>query len=406
MNRTLILAKFHFKATAMTKTFLVVTLIGPLLIIGLAVVPSLLTEKMFTMDSGAVIGLIGGEDSFRDEIIAASSGALTLHSYDDETAVRSALDNEDIGGYLHIPSNDSPYRYYSPSGTDIVAFETIKGIVGQLVVTKRMAAKGWDPVEVNEMTRPPRFEALKMEEDLEDASEQDFGSLIYTAIGFIMLLYMTVLLYGQMIGRSVVTEKSSKTVELMLSSVKPWELMFGKILGIGLAGIIQYLFWIGVSAILILVVGPQFELSLPSALNLGNLFYLLLFFILAFFIYASLYAALGAASEDEQNMGQLAWPLLIFLIVPMVMIAALVASPDGALTKGLSLFPLTAPLVMFVRILVKFPPLWELLLSIGLMVLTIIGVIWGGGKIFRFGILMTGKKGSLKDVMSLLRRSN
>lgn len=356
MKKLLILTKFHFKTTAANKAFLIITLIGPLLILGVSVVPGLLTNRLMVMEEGTVVGLVGAAPELQRELMILSGGDIAFQMMGESSAARQAALDGDLAGVLEAPSEvDGPYLYYSPTGSDIVVYETLRGIVGRAVVARRMALRGWDPEEVRTLSQYPEFDIQKIGADGEVSRQQSFQGLIYTAIGFIMLLYMTVLLYGQMIGRSVVTEKTSKTVELMLSSVKPWELMFGKILGLGLAGILQYLFWIALSMILIKGVGPRLGLSLPPTLSPGNLGYLFLFFIFAFFIYSSLYAALGAASEDEQNLGQLAWPLLIFLVLPLMLVAALVANPDGPLTVGLSIFPLTAPLVMFVRVLVKMP---------------------------------------------------
>ena len=214
-----------------------------------------------------------------------------------------------------------------------------------------------------------------------------------------MLLYMTVLLYGQLIGRSVVMEKTSKTVEIMLSSVTARDLMFGKILGLGLAGLLQYGVWVSMAMILTKLVGPLFNLAVPPGLSAGNLFWLVLFFILAFFLYASAYAALGAASEDEHNLGQIAWPLLMFLVIPLVMIGTLVTSPDSSLSVFFSLFPMTSPIVMLVRILVSPPPSWQIILCVALLLVSVAGMALLAAKIFRVGILMTGKRAKLKEIL-------
>jgi len=220
-----------------------------------------------------------------------------------------------------------------------------------------------------------------------------------TVLVFVMLIYMTVLLYGQMIGRSVVTEKTSKTVEIMLSSVKSQDLMFGKILGLGLAGLLQYAVWVSMAFLLTRFVGPLLGLSLPAGISTGNLIWLVVFFILAFFLYSSAYAALGAASEDEQHLGQMAWPLIMFLIVPLVMINTLVTTPDSTLVVILSLFPLTSPIVMLARVLVSSPPVWQLVLCVALLVAAVAGTAVLAAKIFRVGILMTGKRPKLKEVL-------
>ena len=218
-----------------------------------------------------------------------------------------------------------------------------------------------------------------------------------------MMIYMTVLLYGQLIGRSVVQEKTSKTVEIMLSSLSPRELMFGKILGLGIAGLIQYGVWFGMGIALITFIGPALNVQMPQAISVNNFVWLIVFFILAFFLYGAGYAAMGAAAEDEHHLGQLALPLIIFLIIPMVMISPMIMNPNSPFVVILSYFPMTAPIVMLVRILVHMPPLWEIALSLGIIISSVIGAGFLGAKIFRVGILMYGKRPKLTEVLHWIR---
>ncbi len=179
--------------------------------------------------------------------------------------------------------------------------------------------------------------------------------------------------------------------------------MFGKIFGIGLAGILQYGVWISAAVVLTKIVGPAMNVPIPSSLSVTNMLFLLLFFVLAFFLYSSLYAAIGAAAEDEQHMGQLGTPLIMCLIIPLIMVSSIVMNPNSQLITGLSYFPLTAPIVMLTRVLVDTPPPWEILLSIGITVFTIIFVIWGAAKIFRTGILMTGKRFKIGEILKWIK---
>ena len=144
-------------------------------------------------------------------------------------------------------------------------------------------------------------------------------------------------------------------------------------------------------------------MELPSSFSPSILLLLFLFFLGAFSLYASLYAALGAAAEDEQNLGQLSWPLIIFLVIPMVMISTLVMNPRSFFTLFLSYFPLTSPMVMFIRVMVDMPSIWELLLCFAILLAAIISAVWFSAKIFRVGILLTGKKHSLKEILRWVR---
>jgi ABC-2 type transport system permease protein len=147
------------------------------------------------------------------------------------------------------------------------------------------------------------------------------------------------------------------------------------------------------------LLGPVVKVDLPIVGGGRTMVSLVVFFLMAFLTYSSAYAALGAASEDEQHLGQPAWPLIAFLMIPMVLIGAIVQSPDGPVTTALSLFPLTAPVVVFQRIVLGSPPAWHVALAVFLIVATTVGVALLSARIFRVGILMAGKRAKLGQVL-------
>ncbi len=401
MKKIWIMALFNFKTTVKSRAFLVITLIGPLLILAVSILPGLLTEKTMAVKEGTVISLVGISPALCGKLEAQLGGRLFhFKNCDSSEEARQAVINRKSAGALIF--EDEAFFYLSRTATDIVTYETLRNVANRLVIQERLEESGLDSELIQELSKPPEWTLAKVYSDETSGDESGFLDYIYTALGFVMLLYMTILLYGQMIGRSVVIEKTSKTVEIMLSSVKPSEMMFGKILGLGVAGLIQYLFWISVSLIVILIAGPFLELALPASLTPGNLGFLFIFFLLAFFLYASIYSAIGAASEDEQHLGQLSWPLIMFLVIPMLMVSALVANPDGTLAVVLSFFPLTGPVVMLIRVLVQMPSLWEFLIFFIIMLVSIFIAVVGSGKIFRICILLSGKRMTIKEVLKLL----
>jgi len=405
MNRALKVVKQEFKMTAANKAYVIITIIGPFLILALTVLPSL-SSMNTTVEPGTVVTVVGGDRAFFERARDAAAGAdLILIRGNDLAAARKRVLDGSIQGVLVLPDDYLAAKglaYYSRTGTDLVVSKALASAVGPVIVGERLVHAGIDPAAVSALSSQPNLDVGRLTRGGR-AEGQDFTLVIFTAIGFIMLLYMTVLLYGQMIGRSVVTEKSSKTVEIMLSSVRPSELLFGKILGKGLAGLLQYAIWICVALLLIRIVGPAFHLPLPPSLTPSNLFFLVLFFILAFFLYSSAYAALGAGAEDEQHLGQLAWPLVLFLVIPLTMIAAFVMNPDSPMSLVFSLFPLTSPIVMLIRVLVASPPVWQLLLCVAILLVTIAGTIFLAARIFRVGILMTGKRARLGEILKWVR---
>jgi ABC-2 type transport system permease protein len=405
MSRLRHVIRHEFRLTAANKTFVILTILGPFLIFAVTVLPSLLTQSPGAVASGKPLALFGAPPAVEQALAAAFSGmGIEVERVDDAAAAKdSVLDGSRIA-FLSLEAgwpDSGKAVWYSKSGAEIALYSAASAVLEAAAREARIVESGVDPALVAKVLSPPSFEVIKLDKGgVEKAGGNNaFVEVLLTALVFVMLIYMTVLLYGQMIGRSVVTEKTSKTVEIMLSSVKSQDLMFGKILGLGLASLLQYAVWISMVFLLKRLVGPLLGLSLPVVISTDNLVWLVVFFILAFFLYSSAYAALGAASEDEQHLGQMAWPLIMFLIVPLVMISTLVTNPDSTLVVVLSLFPLTSPLVMFVRVLVSSPPVWQLVLCIALLVATVAGTAILAAKIFRVGILMTGKRPTLKEVL-------
>jgi len=189
----------------------------------------------------------------------------------------------------------------------------------------------------------------------------------------------------------------------MMSSVTADELMLGKILGIGAAGIFQYLLWITAVLVLGFASNALFGFGLPAGIGLGAFMILLLFFVLGFLLYSAFYSAIGAASRDEQQVGQLGMPLILFLILPLMMFVSIATSPNSTLAVGLSMFPMTSPLVMVMRSTAASIPLIQIAISAVILVVSIILVGMLSARIFRTGILMTGKKASMREILRWIR---
>ncbi|MGD0726476.1 MAG: ABC transporter permease [Spirochaetia bacterium] len=409
MSKLAKIIRMEFRLTVANRVFIVLTILGPFLIAAVTILPGLLSTSVAGMGAKATkIALLGADRRFVQEI----SPAL-LQSKIEVSAVQGSVESLDsqvkagaYDGYLVMPPDFSEVtrlEYVSKNSADFRVMGVLQGVIGKAIVAQRLVKAGIAASQVASLTQLPGFEMRQLTQGGERKENSDFITILVTGLTLAMLLYMTVVLYGQVIGRSVLTEKTNKTVEIMLSSVRPMELLFGKILGKALASLLQYGIWVTVSAAVLKLIGPRIGISIGVGLSMSTLAYLVLFFILAFFLYCSLYAALGAASEDEQHLGQLAWPVIIFLVIPVVMITSIISTPRAPVIVALSLFPLTAPIVMFLRILVGAAEPWEILVSIGLIVATTAAVIWLSARIFRVGILMTGKRFKFLDVLRLVR---
>ncbi|MGM0431187.1 MAG: ABC transporter permease [Spirochaetota bacterium] len=403
-----IIGKQEFRGITSTKAYLIMTIIGPILIFAISVLPSLLSRQMDGVEEGSKIAVVGAGEEVLVPLQEAveDQGLLIVETEDLEAAKQQLFEGTNVKGILEIPGDITTvesFTYYSETGTDLAVSEMLKSALGAIAVSFRMREAGFEPEQIRQLSQAPELQVRKLSSSGDEQSGDFFGIMI-TTISFILLLYMTIILYGQMIGRSIVTEKTSKTVEIMLSSVRSSEIMFGKIIGIGGAGLLQYAIWVSAALVLVLGIGPAFDLTLPASINPVTLLYLVVFFLAAFALYAGAYAALGAAAEDEQNLGQLSWPLITFLVIPMVMISPIIMNPTSLFVQILSYFPMTSPVVMFTRVLVHGPEAWELILCFAILLCSIYLMITAAGKIFRIGILLHGKRYSFREMLKWLRQ--
>jgi ABC-2 type transport system permease protein len=412
MNKLWRVARHEFKVTAANKAFVILTILGPFLILAVTVLPGLLSNNL----AGQVIpetkvSLYCPDQALDAALEPVLSGQLKMQVT--RVGNAEALKASVLGGSAKYGIK-APAGLYDKAGFELYALSTneyqvygmLQGSLAAAVVNARIADKHLDSGEIKALIEQPALTPVKIAKDSakeEKSSDEKFVATLFTMLGFMMLLYMTTLLYGQMIGRSVVTEKTSKTVEIMLSSVSPKDLMFGKLIGMGIAGLLQYAIWIGMSLAFNYLISPSIGLSLPVGLTPSNLLFLVLFFVLGYFLYSAIYAGLGAAAEDEQHLTQLAWPVLIFLMIPLVMISPIIMNPDTGVVVFMSWFPLTSPLVMLMRVLVAAPAWYEVAGSVALLVATIFGTVVASAKIFRVGILMTGKRFKLSEVLRWVR---
>jgi ABC-2 type transport system permease protein len=229
------------------------------------------------------------------------------------------------------------------------------------------------------------------------------------------ILYMVILIYAVSVMRSVLEEKTSRIVEVVISSLEPWQLMLGKILGVGAVGIVQLLVWalIGTAAGVIglprlLATRPELA-PLASARELmpgpSFLVYFVIFFLGGFFIYSALYAAVGAMCNSDEEAQQAQFPLMLLIIVPVFALVSVIESPTSPMSVALSLVPFFSPFLMFARAAGGAAPMWQIALSIALMAATVVAVAWVAGRIYRVGILMTGKRPTPRELWRWVREA-
>jgi ABC-2 type transport system permease protein len=283
---------------------------------------------------------------------------------------------------------------------EVVMRQEIANYLSRAATKERLKDRGVDP---------KLYDAARLRVDLDPHEAKDVesgesgknvGFNIAVSAVFFFLIYMSIFIYGAYIMRGVLEEKNSRIVEVIVSSVRPTTLMLGKIIGIGLVGLTQYSVW-AILAIAITLPGAAVVMGMSEGIPhipAGTIGAFVLFFLLGYFLYASLYAALSAPFNTEQEAQQ-------FVIIPGMMLVLTSTTwffafnqPNGTLATALSFFPFTAPLMMFMRISVQTPPAWQIGLSVAILLVTIWAVAWFAGRVYRVGILMYGKKPTLPEI--------
>ena len=327
------------------------------------------------------------------------------------------VEKKEIEGYLIIPEDVvSPQdltkrprvEFYSKKVTDFTLLRSLSSALNEAVRALRFRESGIDPALVRRLLVPVDLRTFKL---AAGKAQEDRGFTFGVTYILALSLYMGLLLYGVMIMRSVLEEKTDRVVEMIVSSVKPFQLMTGKLIGVGGVGLVQFSIWGVFLFVLMQFKEPLIRLfgadpgvlpGLPSV-PVGVIVFFVVFFVLGFFLYATLYAAVGAMVSSEQDAQQLQTPIIMFLIIPVLLMMPIMQHPESQLAVILSLIPFFAPIIMFMRISVLVPPVWQIALSLALLVLTIWFMLWLAGKIYRVGILMYGKRPSLGEVVKWVR---
>jgi ABC-2 type transport system permease protein len=237
----------------------------------------------------------------------------------------------------------------------------------------------------------------------DQGEREDKGAATFLAVVLLMIMYTSLLIWGQAVLTSVIEEKTSRVVEVMASGVPTTTLLLGKLLGVGGAGLTQFLVWaLSLFVVSFASAGSIGGFSMPEITPL-MLVSFVAFFLLGFLFYAALYAAIGSSVNTVQEAQGLVFPVMLPIIMAMVCWPAVLQSPDGPLAVATSMIPGMSPLIMFLRIVVLTPPMWQILLSIALLVLGILGVVWIAARVYRVGILMYGKRPTFPELVRWVR---
>ena len=429
-----LIIKREFIAKVRNKSFIVMTFLSPLLFVGMAV----LVGYLSTMNKDSVTQI-----AIHDEagLLKKEFKNDKFTNYTDLSAMpfKIAKDtaSKSYEGLLYIPKVTSvqdlkeKVEYISEDSPSLDFISDVEEVIDSVITQENLKVLGFDAEKIDKAKADSSLKLSKFsgEESLKGLNE------IKVAIGglFGYLIMMFIVIYGNFVMRSVIEEKTSRIIEIIISSVKPYQLMMGKIIGNSLAGILQFLIWAIVGALLFFIASTFLGLQMGASSTMspemveaaGNIdkmakiqMYLneianlplatliisfIIYFIGGYFLYSSFYAAIGAAVDSETDSQQFLLPIIMPLILGVYIgFFTVINDPHGTIATVFSIIPLTSPIVMLMRIPFGVP-LWQLLLSIGLLYGTFIFVVWFAAKIYRVGILMYGKKPTWKELYKWLK---
>ncbi|MAN60051.1 MAG: ABC transporter permease [Flavobacteriaceae bacterium] len=434
MNHLSLIIKREYLNKVRNKSFIVMTFLSPLIMVAIFALVAYLSQ--LNHDNKRTIAVLDESGLFVEEFESTSSITYkTITGVPLSEAKKNTEESSDYG-LLYIPATasvedlSSQIVFYSDDSPSLTLIDDIEDAIEEKANTIKLANAGIDAQKIRDLrvnvdTRIETFQGQETSK-LGSGLKLIFGG----AAGY--LLFMFIIIYGNMIMRSVIEEKTSRIIEVIISSVKPIKLLLGKIFGTSLAGITQFAAWVILLFIFSAVLTSVFDID-PATVQtpqqqmlesstggvdsivqevfyeinnmpLANLIVMfILFFIGGYLLYASLYAAIGAAVDSETDTQQFMLPILMPLILAVyVGFFTVIDNPHGTVSQVFSYIPFTSPVVMLMRIPFGVP-LWQQLISVLLLFVTFIGTVWFAAKIYRVGILMYGKKPSYKELAKWLK---
>ncbi|MBW8747157.1 MAG: ABC transporter permease [Acidobacteria bacterium] len=408
-----LIAKREYLERVRTKSFLVTTLLIPLLMGGgilFSIVKSRHSKAashiaVVAADTDLALALQdelehGKDSAMQVDVISPPTGN-TRQAVVDETAEKQ------IDGFVWIDVNQSKPKatYTSISTADISTMQTIESALRRAIVREGMQRKGVDAGEIKLMMAPVDLETETIRNG--EISKSDTMTAFFGAYVLFFLMYMAVMLHGMNVARSIIEEKTSRVFEVMLATVQPQEMMAGKLLGVGSVGLTQIGVW--VLAALGLSAAPMASAVGAGAIHIsfsaGQIIAFIGYFVMGFLLYSGMAAAIGAMVNSEQELQQFNMVIALPMAVCMFVLVPVISNPNSPFSRIISLIPTCTPLIMYLRIAISNPPWYDIAASVVILLATIYGVLWLTARIYRVGILMYGKRPTLPEILKWLKYS-
>ncbi|KQM36003.1 ABC transporter permease [Chryseobacterium sp. Leaf201] len=435
MNHIFLITKREFLTQVKKKSFIILTLLAPVMLIAFGAVVGLMFKAN---ESHSVIEVVDKSGLFKNQLKSDDQlRYVFVSTADEKSKINNLKGNESLDGILILPElrNQNFAELQQNSRLVInskIGFDTKKKIIADIndvIKKEKIKQLGIAETQLNDLDKGFTLKTINVSENNKEDSDLGFGVKSGLSILLMYVTFMFIIIYGVRVMRSVLEEKNNRVVEIIISSVKPFELMMGKILGVTLVALTQFLVWITMSVIGALVLNTGFS-SIQKNIPGGNeeladkldvaqiatqishsllelnfpliIFVFIVFFLLGYIFYSSIYAAIGSAVDNETETQQFTLFAILPLMLGMYGSFSLMNNPDGPLGFWLSIIPFTSPVAMIARIPFGVPA-WQIALSIGLLLGTTIFMIFVAGKIYRVGILMYGNKATLKEIWKWIR---
>lgn len=445
MRKLGLIIRREYLAKVRNKSFVIMTFLSPILLVGMVVLIAYLTQ--INDNEKRVVAVLNQSGYFQGDF--SPSPGVSFVSFTDLSLQQARDSTLSMGfyGLLHLPDlepldqvTENAFLYTREAASTAV-LQRIERVLEGGLRSYRLEKMGMSQEDYALLGSGYELKTATFDGELSAKGINEFKALVGGGFGYLIMMF--IIIYGGFVMRSVIEEKTSRIIEIIISSVKPFQLMLGKIIGTSLAGVTQFLIWI-FSATLLLIfalllldldpsllwegrgVPPGLEASLAASPSQGDqtalllleefrkipmgllLFFFVVYFVLGYLIYSSIYAAIGAAVDNETDTQQFIFPIILPLMLAIyVGFFSVFSNPHGPIAVGFSIFPLTSPIVMLMRLPGGIGeggvPLWQLLLSIGLLVVTFLGIVYLAARIYRVGILMYGKKPTYRELFKWLK---
>lgn len=435
MNKIGLIIKREYLTRVRKRSFLIMTFLGPFLMAAIYVIPI-----MLALNSGQKnmrIAIVDESHWFEDRFTSNEQHTFVPMPSQPIDSVKELVKQKAFDMALYVPPTQlnipSNAVIYSLNQVPMEVESYISAVMQKEIEEQKLMANGVDPEIVSAVKTKVNLQMMRMDEK---GNEKETFTEVQFVLGMVlsMLIYMFIMFFGGQVMQGVIEEKTNRIIEVIISSVKPFQLMMGKIVGVSLVALTQFVLWILLSGVLYVGFTAFIGLSGPGMLSSGTVMSqdinasdvlanenvqqivqiaqsidfgtiivtFLIFFVLGYLLYATLYAAVGSLVDNNTDSQQFTLPFTVPLIVALITSFYIINNPDGALSVWLSMIPFTSPISMMVRIPFGVP-IWQVVLSVALLVGTFVLMTWIAARIYRTGILMYGKKLSYKEIFKWLK---